>query len=365
MLRLSTLALTLTLALPAHPAGPGQERKSRPFSMGVSTLPHDLTPEAIDALYLFILDHTDLFAAKVDEGVPWMEALEKRPYSKSLEDSLAWKMKRPENKRVFLSLTPLNDNKDGLAGYRGMGEKEALPAAWARKDFDDPDVAKAYLAYCRDLIGRFRPDHVAYAMEVNQLASKNPARWKKFLAFSRDIYVALKKDNPALQICVTFSADLLSDESQASAQKKAIKEILPFTDLLAVAAHPYIFQTNPSKIPKDYFSKIAQLAPGKPFAIAETAFPAEDSDILGFERVGKPAWQQDWLRFCLEEAARSNAKFVVWMTSRDIDDLFARVPPILHEFLKFIRDTGLQDGQGKPRKSFETWAQWLKIPRAK
>ena len=100
-------------------------------------------------------------------------------------------------------------------------------------------------------------------------------------------------------------------------------------------------------------------------AIAETAFPAEDSDILGFERVGKPAWQQDWLRFCLEESARHNARFVVWMMPRDIDDLFVRVPPILHEFLKFIRDTGLLDGQGKPRKSFETWSQWLKIPRAK
>jgi hypothetical protein len=215
------------------------------------------------------------------------------------------------------------------------------------------------------MIGRFKPDFLAYGMEVNQLASKNPARWKKFLPFARDVYLALKKENPGLQVCVTLSADLFGDEAQAAAQKKAVREILPFTDVIAVAAHPYIWQTNPSKIPKDYFSRIAQLAPGKPFAIAETAFPAEDSDILGLERVGKAAWQQDWTRFCLEEAARLNSRFVVWMFARDIDDLFARIPPILNEPLKFIRDTGLLDGKGQPRKAFETWQQWLKIPRAK
>jgi hypothetical protein len=358
---MSAIAAALAAALLV--AAGGQERKHRPFSMGVASWPHDLTPGAIEALHLFILDHTDLFAAKIDEGVPWPEALEKKPYSAEFESSLEWKRKYPQDKRVLLSLTPLNDDKSGLAGYRGKGEKEPLPPAWAKKDFDDPDVARAYLAFCREMIGRFRPDFVAYALEANQLAARNPARWKKFVPFARDLYAALKREHPGVQILVTLSADLLGDEAQESAQKKLIREILPYTDVVAVAAHPYFTQTNPAKIPKDYFAKVAQLAPGKPFAIAETGFPAEDSDILGFERVGKAAWQQDWLKTCLEEAARYNARFVVWMVPRDIDDLYKRIPPILNEPIRFIRDTGLLDGTGKPRKAFELWQQWLKIPR--
>ena len=33
------------------------------------------------------------------------------------------------------------------------------------------------------------------------------------------------------------------------------------------------------------------------------------------------------------------------------------------DFFRIVKDTGLLDGQGKPRKAFETWQAWLKAPR--
>src|SRR5579863_4886256 len=129
-------------------ATPPQEKKARPFSMGVNPFPYDLTPEAIEATQLWILDNTDLVTIKLDEGVPWEEALEnKSSYDPAFEGSLEWRSKHPQDRRVFVSVTPLNKDKNGMAGYRGPQENMPNPDPWNKKDLDDPLVAKAYLNF--------------------------------------------------------------------------------------------------------------------------------------------------------------------------------------------------------------------------
>jgi hypothetical protein len=227
-------------------------------------------------------------------------------------------------------------------------------------------VAKAYLNFCREMIRRLRPDYVAYGIQVNDLIKAGPAKWNRFVPFARDIYMALKKDNPKLPIFVTLDSDATAFEpDSAPNHKKSLKDILPFTDLIAVTAFPYVKEQNPAKLPKDMFAQMAAMAPQKPFAIAETAFLAEDVNFIGIERVGKAAWQQDYLKMCFDEGVRLNAKFVIWMLPRDCDALYEKVPPPINEFLKLFKDTGLLDGDGKPRKSYELWSQWLKYTRTK
>ncbi|HZE95393.1 MAG TPA: hypothetical protein VE981_00040 [Planctomycetota bacterium] len=361
-------ATALGLALLLLAAGP-QDKRTRPFAMGVNPFPYEITAEAVEATQLWILDNTDLAAVKFDEGVPWQEALEnKNTYDPAFESSIDWKGKKPQDKKVFLSLTPLNKDKTGMAGYRGAFENMPNPDPWNKKDLDDPLVAKAYLNFCREMIRRFKPDYLAYGLEVNNLI-KVPAKWKKFVLFARDIYVALKKENPQLPLILTLSTETATDPEQIGQQRKAIGEILPVTDLIAVTAIPYLKEPNPAKIPKNYFAQMAALAPQKPFAIAETAFLAEDVNVdlgaLHIERVGKAAWQADYLRFCFEEGVKHNAKFIVWMIPRDLDKLYDALPPLVREIILPIRDTGLMDGAGNPRKSFELWSQWLKYPRSK
>ena len=354
----------LGMAILALGAG-GQEKKARPFAMGVNPFPYDFTPEAVEATQLWILDNADLAVIKLDEGVPWQEALEnKNSYDPNFEGDLDWKGKKPRDKKVFLSMTPLNKEKTGMAGYRGPQENMANPEPWNKKDLDDPLVLKSYLNFCREMIRRFRPDFLAYGIEVNNLA-KVPAKWKKFVPFARDAYITLKKENPQLQLCLTLSTETATEAESVGPQKKAITEILPYTDLIAVTAIPYLKEQNPAKIPKNYFAQMAAFAPQKPFAIAETAFLAEDVNFFGIERVGKPAWQADYLKFCFDEGVKHNAKFIVWMIPRDLDLLYEKLPPIVREILVPVRDTGLLDGQGNPRKSFETWSQWLKYQRVK
>jgi hypothetical protein len=345
-------------------AGGPQERKSRPFHMGTTMMPHDMSLEGIASMLAFIKDNVDLVGRKLDDGVPWQEALTKSFYPEELEKKIAEESKPPEGKRVYLATTPLQKEGEGKAGYWGAAADEPRAAAWSPKDLDDPDVIRAYANWCRDLLRRFQPDYFAYAIGVNQFAAKHPDRWKKFVAFSKEIYVTLKKENPSLPIFVTLNAEAFYGETE-SAQKKMLSQLAPFSDLACVSAIPFYTQPNPAKIPKDYFAKLAATMPGKPLAV-ETAFIAEDMRIGNEERAGKATWQEEYLRFVLDESARLNGKFVIWMLPRDCDALYGRLAKDKNEaaeFIKIFRDTGLLDGDGKPRKSFETWSKWLALPR--
>ena len=102
-------AFTIALFALVSIAAGGQERKARPFSMGVTGFPYDMSPEAVEFTQLWILDNTDIVALKLDDGVPWQEALEnKNAYHPNFEESLKQKSMFPKDKKVFLSVTPLN-----------------------------------------------------------------------------------------------------------------------------------------------------------------------------------------------------------------------------------------------------------------
>jgi hypothetical protein len=347
-------------AAPSPDRGKAQERKNRPFLMGATPMPHDLSLDGITAVYAFLNSSCDLVSVKIDEGVPWVEALDRSPYTAEFEASLKDKGVRAEDQKFLLSVTPLNQAKEGLAEYRGKREHEPKPDPWRTRDFDDPKTVLAYLNYCREMIQRFRPDYFCYAIEPNLLI-KNQARWKKFLAFSSDVYTLLKKENPSLPIFATLNLENFLEN--ASPQKKALQQLLVHSDLVSVIALPFLKEAVPSKIPKDYFQQAASLAPGKPFAVAETAYLAEDLSLYGVERAGKQAWQQEYLKFVLEESAKLGARFVVWMIPRDYDELWNKFGALAPEFLRIFKNTGLKDGQGHPRKSYETWMQWYRLPR--
>jgi hypothetical protein len=361
---LSAAALLLA-AVPALAGGP-QDRKSRPFHLGTTMIPHDMSLEGIAALQAFVKEYSELVGRKLDDGIPWQEALDKTFYPEDLEKKIAEDSQRPEGKKVFLATTPLHKEKEAKADWFGAKPDDPRAVAWKGRDLDDPDVVRAYANWCRDLIRRFQPDYFAYATEVNQLAAKNPQRWKKFAVFAKEIYLTLKKENPSLPIFVTLNVETYYENE--TVQKKMISQVAPFSDYACVTSIPFFVQPNPAKIPKDYFAKVAAAIPGKPFAVAETCFIAEDLRILAEERTGKAAWQDDYLRFLLDEAARLNGKFVVWSIPRDCDALHQKLAenPVtapMAEFFKLFKDSGLLDGEGRPRKSFDTWAKWMALPR--
>lgn len=359
--------LDKSLLKSTSPSSSTPSAASRSFYMGFTPSEYDLTPAALEETYQFIQTNAELIVHHRAEGVPWPEALAKKPYHPNVEKDLQLRVqKRNPNQKVFLYLNPLAVTADGLANYWGETSNMERPGKWKDKDFDDPEVRTAYLNFCRDLIQRLRPDFMGYGIEVNGLLKNKPQQWPKFVQFAKQVYTTLKAENPNLPIFVSIQIDTVWEDKN---NEKAISDILPYTDYLAVSTYPYFSgYDDPRKLPRNYFSRIAALAPGKPFAVAETGFIAEDMQAFGVKAHGREERQNQYMQFLLEESNRLNAKFVVWFVPRDYDPFFEKVKSsgasaeVLALF-KIWKDTGLVDGKEKGRAGLETWKQWLALPR--
>ena len=86
------------------PVAAGQD--SRPFRMGFTAFPHDITPQAVEETRQFVRANADLIAHHI-EGVPWTEALREEPFSKELLGEYESKRSmKPPGAKVYLAVSP-------------------------------------------------------------------------------------------------------------------------------------------------------------------------------------------------------------------------------------------------------------------
>jgi hypothetical protein len=218
------------------------------------------------------------------------------------------------------------------------------------------------------MIERFDPDYMNYGVEVNESwASPTNPDFVEFLEFAETVYTALKEKHPDLPIFVSLSrSSLTMSEEQIEINKK----LLQFSDYVTVSTYPFVYSeyapdvADPADLPASWFSDMADLAPDKPFAIAETSYIAEDLVVDGYDLTikGDAAHQADYVEFLLEEMHHLDAEFVVWFVPRDYDQGWKRYGHVLPSWSKTWRDCGLFDGRGNPRPALGVWNAWLAIP---
>jgi hypothetical protein len=359
-------------ARPAIDSGTGQKPSDpelpgpRSFHLGFT--PDDLlsTPEVGKVVYETLSRHADLVAFHLGHGVPWEEALNEQPFPPAVEQYLAkWsrlKARLRGDQTVYLALTPLKLQRNGIAAY--WGGDEAGVQKWKSQTFDAPETILAYTRFCRRMIRRFKPDYFAYGVEANMLADANPRKFEQFRVLAKQVYETLKAENPKLPIFLTFQIDLY--HKHRAGQRPVITKLLPYSDFIAVSTYPYMEGYAPETLPKDWFADVAALDPRKPFAIAETGFIAEESYHNwqnGKTVEGSEEGQAAYVRCLLRCANRQQARFVVWFFPQDVDEFWKGLTnPLMKWFVKIWRDSGLVDGNGRERKGLREWDRWLQQP---
>ena len=149
-------------------------------------------------------------------------------------------------------------------------------------------------------------------------------------------------------------------------QTRAIAELLPYADMVAISAYPFTQQPDPQALRPDLFSALAGLAPGKRVAVAETGWPAES--------VGAPypipipasdETQRLYVERLLADADRLEAAFVMWFFTRDYDGFWESDIQFLPEapLLRLWKDCGLYAGDGRARSGLAVWRRALARPR--
>ncbi|NIS82925.1 MAG: hypothetical protein GTO14_22615 [Anaerolineales bacterium] len=351
--------------------------ESRSVLLGVQPFPHDISEEASDQAYDFMYEHSDLLFYHLDNGIPWPEALADEPYHPNfMEDIERMVARRKPGQPLYLAITPNQPKRNHIALYRGVDESMDLPPAWQGKSFDDHDVITAYLNHSRYMIETFDPDYFAYGIEVTcNFASADDPNLIQFLHLAEAVYPMLKQEYPDLPIFLTICTGSF-EVDDINILFELGRRVLEYSDYVAVSTYPYwivpglkIKQANPDDLPRDWFAQWAELAPEKPFVVAETAYPAEDlkmTPVLGWrvDIEANEALQARYVAFMLEALNDLGAEFVAWFVPRDYDALYEWITEQIGEveFYKTWRDTGFLDGDGNPRPALLVWDAWLAVP---
>ncbi len=335
---------------------------NRTFRMALTPFPYNITTEAVSDTYLIIGEHTDMVAHHFDSGVPWVEAYSGDQYHDNVMGGLYQRLLYLRNDQaVYLALTPLNGDRSGMAGYwaeQGNGPREG---EWADISFDDPLVVDAYLSFCDYMIGLFDPIYFAYGIEANMLATHDPDAFEDYLLFLGEVYPSLKEKYPDLPIFLTFQMELFN--SYPETQGQALTRLLPYTDIIAVSSYPFTRYPDPSEIPSDYYGAFCELAPDKPFAVAETGFPSDHILIeeIYLNLTGNMEWQREYTDYLLENAESLEAEFIVWFVPVDYDGTWEYFMEVgVESIYKMWIDTGLFDENVEPKPALSSWDEWLK-----
>jgi hypothetical protein len=364
-LLIATMVTALTLIAACDkdetPAEPENGGPSWKYGLGFTDFPHARTDEAYLAAWSVIENDGNMAVLHFDGGVPWPEALAEIRYDQEFENELSSKESLlPIGHVVYVAVTPIAFTRDSLAAYRGAEPNMPLPPPWDTLSFDDADVLTAFTNYCETMIDNFTPDYFAYAIEANMLLTLAPEKWDGFVVLAEAVYTAIKAWHPDLPVFITLHTEFFHDDPVT--QQAGIAAVLPYTDLMALSSYAYGRYPDPADIPADHFFALHDLAPAKSFAIAETAWPAEDVTApYPMEIPADTLRQLAYIDRLLSDADSIDAVFVTYFFTRDFDEFWEaelQYSPMA-DVIRFWRDTGLYDGDGNPRPALASWRAYL------
>ncbi|HBI39158.1 MAG: hypothetical protein A2015_12735 [Spirochaetes bacterium GWF1_31_7] len=338
----------------------------RSFLMGFTPWPHNATEEAVNWTYEKTNENGDIISHHIEQGVPWPEAYNGISFSAEFQTEIDSRILRYRaGKKVLLSVSPLNMERNGLAFYRGSSESMVLPSPWDSYALNSSEVKSAFFNYVERMVLSFQPDYLIIGVEVNLLIRNNPSLWKPYVELHDDVYIRLKKKYPDLSVgvsvfCVPFFPEWSPGDDIVS-QLSGLTDLENTSDFIAFSVHPFMSSLTAESFPEDYLKTLFAMT-DKPVAVSESSYPAQNwktitEPIIEFN--GTPEKQNAFLSSLLVESNNADALFVIWFSIHDYDALWEGL--LNKNPLALVwRDTGLFDESGNGRISLALWQSWYK-----
>lgn len=372
-----TLLILSALVLSACGGSGGSgssDPSTRSFKMGFTPWPYAATVDAVNDIYTFIDNSADMIAHHFDSGVPWNGSLTANNfnnYGQNVKDEINGRVSRTSlmnNQTVYLAVSPFSLGRDDIAENWDTAPNQPRLAPWDMRDIGNDNVISAYANYVNELIKKFNPTYVNYAIEINEYYHNRSSVSDRINLdkFVIDVYTYLKSLYPNIKFMTSFTLTTPGSTKMVETAE-LFQRIKDYNDVIGISLYPYAFfshanKGDPANLPTDWLSQITTIAPGKPYFIAETGFVAESLSIsaFGLNVIADEDKQDLYLDRLFAEANRLDMEGIVWFTAYDFDDLWASS---LNDDLSLIwRDTGLKDGSQVPRKALSRWDQWLAYP---
>jgi nicotinamidase-related amidase len=322
--------------------------------MGFTGFVYDMTLPAVAASRQFVRENGDILAHHI-EGVPWAEAMLDEPFPDALLNE--WRDKKlatPPNGRVYLAVSP------GRGELKPADKAGPVPPELRGKAYDHPLVKNAFLNYCRRGIEFFEPDYLGIGIEVNEIYSSSPAKWRAYVDLHKHVYRELKKSHPQLPIFASFT--LHNTYKERGPMLTEFQALMPFNDLVAVSYYPFIVGGDGRLRALDWMTEQFDRF-DKPYAIVETNDAAERLTFpqAGFVIEGTPEGQLEYYRKLLSMAQQRKFEFVISFIHQDYDALWERIKNQSPEMFMAWRDCGLLDQDGNARPAYDLWHGYFQL----
>ena len=334
---------------------------SRPFHLGFTRWPADLTLEGIITAQDFAREHGDLVSVCFIGGIPWPESLADKPFSKDVQDNLNYQP--PKGKKLVLQISPLNKDRKGIAPYWGEKDNLPMPKPWDTYAIDSPEVKRAYLNFVLRAVDAMHPDYLAIGMENNVLLSNSQAKWRQLKALHVATYDAVKAKHPRLP--VFFTTEVLhykkfSSEARGTDQEGEVADLMKHSDLFAMSVYPHMSFAVPRPVPQSFFDFARDF--GKPIAVSESGDTSRDVELKAFHLTlkGSEAGQKQFTEMLLKTAATNRYEFVITFATTDFEKLVEKLPPPIDDLARVWAYTGLQTSEKKPKPALAVWDAYLK-----
>jgi hypothetical protein len=330
--------------------------------MGFTPWPSDISAQGFLTAQEFAHTHGDIVSIMFIGGLPWPEALADKPFSQDVENNL--KYRPPAGKKLFLSISPLDKDRKGLAPYWGTKDNLSLPAPWNTLPFNSPLVKKAFLAFTLRAVHTMKPDYLAIGIESNVLLSKSPASWSQLKELHRETYAAVKKKYPKLPVFFTTEVlhyKGLASDAKDKEQQKEVAELMRHSDLFAMSVYPHMSFDVPRPLPEDFLDFAKQFK--KPLAVSESGMTSRDVELKTFKLTlqGSAADQQHFTEFLLKTATRDRYEFVINFATTDFEKMVAKLPPPVDDLARIWAYTGMQTSDQKPKPALVVWNTYFHV----
>lgn len=359
----AALVLALVSSIPA--ADDSGAPRSRPFLMGFTGWPADLSLDGFITARDFAHAHGDIVSVMFIGGIPWPEALENGRFSQDVENHL--KDRPPAGKKLFLSICPLNKDRKGMAPHWGEKDNLPLPEEWASRALNSPEVKTAFKNFVLRAVDAMHPDYLAIGIENNVLLSHDPAKWRQLKELHRATYAAVKEKHPKLPVFFTTEVmhyKKLASEARDKDQEGEVADLMQQSDLFAMSVYPHMSYGVPRPIPADFLDFASKLR--KPIAVSESGMTSRDVELKSFKLTlrGSELDQERFTENLLKTATRDRYEFVINFATTDFEKLVAKLPPPVDDLARIWAFTGLQTSDQRPKPALAVWDRYFKAPYA-
>ncbi|MDD5172245.1 MAG: hypothetical protein PHF60_04390 [Candidatus ainarchaeum sp.] len=196
---------------------------------------------------------------------------------------------------------------------------------------------------------KYKPEYMAFGIEVNILYEKSPEDFEDFVSFYSEVYDAVKTASPNTKVFTIFQLErmkglhggLFGGTNDPANAQWSLLDRFPKSDIIAFTTYPDLIYKDPSEIPEGYYTEISSHT-SKPIAFTEVGWHS-DASPAGWE--SSEAEQAQFINRFFNLTEGLDEDMVIWSFMYDQDTA------------EPFKSMGLYKSDGAAKQAWDVWVE--------